>query len=115
MKQTIIINLQVEGIHNWPDANKLIPEVGFLSDLHRHMFHITVEKQVNHDDRDIEIIMFKRSINEFLIRNFYDTKYNMLNFKSNSCEMISLMILNHFNCTSVQVLEDGENGSKTYK
>ena len=66
MNTNVIVKLQVEGLHNWPDAAKVFPEVGFLSDLHRHMFHITCKKKVNHDDRDVEFIMFKRDIQDYL-------------------------------------------------
>jgi len=52
MKTDVIVKLQVEGLHNWPAAREVFPEVGFLSDLHRHMFHIEAKKEVFHDDRD---------------------------------------------------------------
>ena len=50
MKTNVIVTMAVEGLHNWPDARNVFPEVGFLSDMHRHMFHITLKKQVFHDD-----------------------------------------------------------------
>ena len=49
MKTNVIVKLQVDGIHCWPDAEEVFPEVGFLSDPHRHMFHITCKKRVNQD------------------------------------------------------------------
>ena len=51
MKTNVIASLTVDGIHNWPDAKKVFPEVKFLSDPHRHMFHVTCKKRVNHDVR----------------------------------------------------------------
>ena len=71
MSQTnIIVKLQIEGLHNWPEARQILPEMGFLSDMHRHMFWISVQKKVTHDDRDIEIIQFKRQINTCLLLNY---------------------------------------------
>ena len=29
MKTNVIVKLQVEGLHNWPDAAKVFPEVAF--------------------------------------------------------------------------------------
>ncbi len=47
MQTNVIVKLAVDGLHNWPDAKKIFPEVGFLSDIHRHMFHVTLKKKVN--------------------------------------------------------------------
>ena len=33
MNTNVIVKLQVEGLHHWPDAAKVFPEVGFLSDF----------------------------------------------------------------------------------
>ena len=62
----VIVKLEIEGLHNWPDAQAVFPEVGFLSHMHRHKWFITAKKKVNHDDRDVEFIMFKRDILEYL-------------------------------------------------
>lgn len=107
----IIVNFQIEGLHNWPDAKKKLPQMGFLSDLHRHMFHFTVKKKVSHDDRDIEIIQFQRKIIDWLDRSFFNRTYNCCHFKNMSCEMLADMIIKDFDCTEVTVLEDGENGA----
>ena len=58
----VIVRLELEGLHNWPAAQGVFPEVGFLSSMHRHKWFITAKKRVNHDDRDVEFIMFKRDI-----------------------------------------------------
>ena len=63
-RTNVIVKLQVEGLHCWPDAAEIFPEVGFLSDSHRHIFHIICKKRVDHDDRDVEFIIFKRDILE---------------------------------------------------
>ena len=40
MKTSVIVRLQVDGMHNFPLAKELFPEVAFLADRHRHLFHI---------------------------------------------------------------------------
>lgn len=112
---TVFVTFQLEGFHNFPKVKEIFPEVGFLSNIHRHMFHFKLEKQVNHDDRDVEFIMFKRQIIDYLQSNYYDFRFKALLFSSMSCEMIAKELLEHFNCISVEVSEDGENGAKITK
>lgn len=102
----IVVNLRFEGIHYWEEAEKLLPEVGFLSFPHRHIFHIKVIKRVHHNDRDIEIILFKRKIEEFLKQKFPNGKLNKM-----SCEDLAELIFAEFECEEVEVMEDGENGA----
>lgn len=103
LKRFIEVKLQVEGIHNWSTCD--IEEVLYLKNLHRHIFHIRVTKEVTHNNRDIEIIMFKNKIIYYL-----KDKWNG-NFGSMSCEDIAEDILIAFDCTQVTVLEDNENGA----
>lgn len=112
MKTYVIVKLQVEGLHNWPAAREVFPEVGFLSDPHRHMFHVEAKKEVFHDDRDVEFIMFKRDIQDYLKQMYYKPESRVHLFGSMSCEMIAKEILNQFNCTAVTVWEDLENGAE---
>lgn len=105
MKTLIEVNLQHEATHNWPEAKDKLPEVAFLSFLHRHIFHIKLQKEVTHSDRDVEIIMFKRKVEEYL------TKTWGRQFGRKSCEEIAAQLLVEFECTEVRVLEDGENGA----
>lgn len=109
---TVLITFQLEGFHNFPKAKEIFPEVGFLSNIHRHMFHFKLERQVNHDDRDVEFIMFKRQVIDYLQSEYYDLGYKALLFGSMSCEMIARELLLKFDCCSVEVWEDGENGAK---
>jgi len=114
MNTNVIVTLAVDGLHKWPDAKNMFPEVGFLSDLHRHMFHITLKKQVFHDDRDIEFIMFKRDVQNYLTDIYYRDDYRCYMFGSHSCEMIAKELLQKFNCVYVSVWEDNENGAECY-
>ena len=111
-KTNIIVSLQVEGCHNWPNA---FEKVKYLKDRHRHIFYIKVEKHVSHADRDIEIIEFKRKIKEDLKESFLSQETGMLEFGSASCEAIAEHILKKFDCEKVEVTEDNENGAVIYK
>ena len=115
MKTNVIVNLQVDGLHNWPDAENVFPEVAFLSDLHRHMFHITCKKRVNHDDRDVEFIVFKRKVKKYLEEVYYDKQYNLCNFRNRSCEMLAKELLQEFDLSYCAVYEDNENGAEVYE
>lgn len=111
MITNIVVKLQYEATHNWPKVAEVLPdspEIHFLQYPHRHIFHITMEKSVTHSDRDVEIIMFKREVLNYLQEEFGG------DLKNWSCEMLAEHLLKGFNCTSVEVLEDNENGAKVY-
>lgn len=107
---TIIVRTQKEGIHCYPNAPK---EVEFLKSPHRHMFHIEAEIQVFHDDRELEFIIVKRDLDNWL----------HLNVDYKSCEMIAKDVLaylhSRWDCsaryTRVDVFEDGENGARVVR
>ncbi len=94
MKTKIIVTLQVEGAHFWPGCD--IDEVDFLRHPHRHMFYVRAEKKVSHDDRDIEIIQFKRKIREYLYNKYYNPTLGYVGFGPKSCEMLATEIMEQF-------------------
>lgn len=127
-KTNIVVTLEVEGIHNWPQAKDVEPDVDYLSNIHRHQFYIKAKKTVNHDDRDIEIILLKRSIKDYLLQKYGGFSFrDSLNgekqafmradhdFGSMSCEMLAREIANVFGLEYCEVLEDGENGAEVIK
>lgn len=114
-KTTIIITLTVDGMHCFPMAAELFPEVDFLSYRHRHMFTFKAAKQVFHDDRDVEFIEFKRNILSYLTDQYSDSYMRTLEFGSMSCEMLAREILERFDCEWVECWEDNENGAKVEK
>ena len=114
MKTNVIAKCEFDGLHNWPDARKVFPEVGFLSDIHRHKWYITAKKAVYHDDRDVEFIMFKRDIEDYLREKYYRADYRCLYFGAKSCEMLAKELMEHFDCVYVSVFEDNENGAEVY-
>ena len=114
MKTNVIAKLELEGMHNWPDAKKVFPEVGFLSDMHRHKWFITAKKRVRHDDRDVEFIMFKRDILDYLEDAYYNFHTRTHEFGAMSCEMLAEELMTKFECVYVSVFEDNENGAEVY-
>ena len=117
MQTNIIVKLQVEGTHNWPDATDGAgAEMHYLEYRHRHMFHIVAKKEVMHDDRDVEFIMFKRKINRYLREMYYTSELDLCDFGSQSCEMIAddlaTVIQNKYpgRWLKISVAEDDENG-----
>ena len=114
MKTNVIAKIEIEGLHNWPAADKVFPEVGFLSYMHRHKWYITAKKPVYHDDRDVEFIMFKRDIEEWLRNTYWSVKSRTHEFGAKSCEMLAREIMEEFDCNYVSVFEDNENGAEIY-
>ena len=112
MNTYVIVRLQVDAMHNFPTAKELFPEVGFLAERHRHMFHIEASCKVTHTDRDKEFIMLKRDILDFLRATYYNNNTRTHEFGPMSCEAIATQLLTQFNCNYVEVWEDQENGGR---
>lgn len=103
----IFITTEYEGIHCYPNAPE---EVAFLRHPHRHMFHVRIDLQVTHSDRDVEFIMFRREIDKMIAERITEMQHR-------SCEMICEILLEYViekypnrKCR-VEVSEDGENGA----
>lgn len=94
-----------EGFHSWDDAPD---EVDFLRDEHRHEFHVKLTVVVDHDDRDIEFILLKRALEEYIEDTLSRFDY--------SCEQYARSIAEWAANTydqpaTADVSEDGENGA----
>ena len=119
----IFVTFQKEGIHCYPEAatdpklnrsndpvSKWL-DVSFLAHPHRHMFHFTVWIDVNHNNRDIEFIQFKR-----WLENLYSQAILEVDYKS--CEMLAEDLIDYITNgypgrkISVIISEDGENGAQ---
>jgi hypothetical protein len=113
----IWVKFEKEGIHRYPAAEtdpSLATgdeyDVSFLSHPHRHIFHFQVFIEVEHNDRAIEFIQFKR-----WLENLYREKTLVLDYKS--CEMISEDLYNIITSKypnrsiKISVSEDNENGA----
>ena len=108
----IYVTFQREGVHKYPAAltDPNLADVSFLGYPHRHMFHFKVGIGVQHNDRDIEFILFKR-----WLESLYGDGTLELDYKS--CEMIAEALYEQINArypgrtVSIDVSEDGENGA----
>ncbi len=108
----IFCTLQVEGLHNWESCD--IDEVMYLKLPHRHVFHIKAIKTVYHNDRDIEFIKLKHSIQKHFREKYFSDKIACCDFKGMSCEMIAEELGTLFSLDVVEISEDNENGCILY-
>lgn len=100
--RTIFIQTSFEGIHRYPNA----PEgVEFLASPHRHMFGVCLEVEVYHDDRELEFILLKRSVNNW-IKSKQD-EFGIWNMGAMSCEQVANWLIKN-------VKEELPNGNKRY-
>jgi hypothetical protein len=119
IKRWIEVTFQREGIHKYPaaltDPNLATGDeydVSFLGYPHRHVFHFGVRIAVQHNDREIEFIQFKR-----WLEGLYSSQQNILQLDYKSCEMIAEDLIDVIRKKypgrdfEVRVFEDGENGA----
>lgn len=107
-KSYIKIKTSFEGFHRYPDAESIDHRIAFLSQVHRHMFHVTVTIEVHEHNREIEFFLALWALNDFI-------KTQDLNNKS--CEMIANDIIDYHlkpsygaaRMYTVEVSEDNEN------
>jgi hypothetical protein len=115
----IWVTFQKEGIHKYPAAatDPALAtgdeyDVSFLASPHRHIFHFRVWLDVNHNDRDVEFIQFKR-----WLERLYSSNQGVLSLDYKSCEMMSddlyVQIAAKYPGRTVwiEIAEDGENGA----
>jgi hypothetical protein len=100
----VFCTVQFQGIHQW--AGCPFEEVKYLRDLHRHVFHVKAYKEVFHNDRDVEFIMLKNSITQYLATRFPNSIMGSM-----SCEMLAEELIEHFGLSQCEVNEDNENGA----
>lgn len=106
---TVIVNTTFEGTHQYVDAPQ---EVSYLRVPHRHIFHVNVEIQVFHDDRELEFIMIKHRLDEFLRNEGFSLMTSCEQYAKHIIEFLIEKYGERQICC--QVLEDGENGGKVY-
>ena len=115
----IWVTFRKEGIHKYPAAltDPALAtgdeyDVSFLGYPHRHIFHFRVWINVQHNDRDIEFIQFKR-----WLESLYNGQGAVLSLDYKSCEMMSEDLYAQIQAKYpgrevwIEVSEDGENGS----
>ena len=115
----IWVTFRKEGIHKYPAAltDPALAtgdeyDVSFLGYPHRHIFHFRVWISVQHNDRDIEFIQFKR-----WLESLYNGQGATISLDYKSCEMMSDELHDIIEQKYpdreiwIEVSEDGENGS----
>lgn len=117
--KVVYCTVQVEGTHNWPDCP--FDEVDYLRVPHRHVFHIKAYMPVTHSDRDVEFIMLKHLIRDYLVNKYGKFSnegmlrdmpyYTHCEFGAMSCEMIAEELIETFELSKCEVSEDDENGA----
>ncbi len=114
----VFCTTQIEGTHNWPSCP--YDEVDYLRVPHRHVFYIKAHKTVNHSDRDVEFIMLKHQIRNYLIKEYGrasqtagggEIHYYHCEFGAMSCEMLAEELISQFDLCRCEVSEDNENGA----
>ena len=117
ISRQIWVTFQKEGVHLYPAAiddpglaTGGKDDVSFLGYAHRHIFHFRVGISVQHNDRDIEFIQFKR-----WLESLYSDGTLELNHRS--CEMIAEALAETIDnkypgrSITISVAEDNENGA----
>lgn len=107
----IYITTEFYGMHCYPNAPE---EVAFLRNMHRHKFFVTCKVQVFHNDRDLEFILVKNKVTDYIVNDLLKRTDISV-----SCETISEMLFYWLKETYgenrkvfVCVSEDNENGSE---
>jgi len=114
-EEEVFCTFEIEGTHNWPACP--FDEVAYLRAPHRHMFHVKAHKEVTHSDRDVEFIMLKHEMINYMLRKWASdgTKnqpcHKVCGFGAMSCEMIAKDLIERFDLLQCEVSEDGENGA----
>lgn len=107
----VFCRTQFIGYHRWENAPD---EVAFLRSNHRHVFHVKIVCRVKHGDRDVEFIMLKREVDNYILLHFQEQTF------TKSCEMIAAEIMDYL-CSAGympifgEVSEDGENGGTIHR
>ena len=101
---TIFVRFTQPGFHHWPQPT---PERSYLGQRHRHLFHVEVRLQVEHDDREVEF-------HDLL--DFARARFPGGELGPQSCEMLARSlgkeIARRFQrAVEVAVSEDGEVGA----
>lgn len=115
MNRYITVTNNFKGYHKYTNAPD---NVGFLRDVHRHVFNVRTTVEVHHNERDIEFFQLQNHIEEY-VRMQYKTQLGtyLEGIYIQSCEGLAEDILEHLHRVypgrhvRVEVWEDNENGA----
>lgn len=111
MNRYVVCEIQVEGLHCWPEASG---HVAYLQHIHRHIFVIRLEFHVHGSNREVEIITRQSEIRRYLLDRYGDHD-DVYRFGRMSCEDIAEELLEKFAAASCTVLEDGFGGARVVR
>jgi len=112
-----MIQIQVknvfDGIHCYAKAPE---EVSFLRYPHRHQFVVRTTIQVYDDDRELEFLLVKKEIQNYVLTGLGHD--GIIDLQEKSCEWLAKYICSFIHqrygyerVVSVSVFEDDENGA----
>lgn len=107
---SVIAYNEIAGIHAWTDCPSETLH-NYLRTPHRHIFVIETEVPVIQSDREVEIFELQDKIEDY-IRETYNHCGTLVDFGSESCEMIARRIAEAFNAISCTVREDSKGGAR---
>ena len=115
MNRYVIVTNNFRGYHRYAGAPS---NVGFLKDLHRHVFNVRTTVEVCHNERDIEFFQLQREIEHYVTTYYNKTWGEYIDgIYIGSCESLAEAILVHIHerfpnrRVRVEVWEDNENGA----
>lgn len=115
MRKSIIVTNNFKGYHRYAGAPE---DVGFLRELHRHVFNVRTTIEVQHNERDLEFFQLQHRIETFVKMRYNKAHEQYLEgIYIESCETLAENILEHLHRifpnrrVRVEVWEDNENGA----
>lgn len=111
MTKYVVCEIQVEGLHCWPEATGSIE---YLRHIHRHIFVMRLGFSVHGSNREVEIITRQNTIRHYLLDRYGDND-GVCCFGRMSCEDIAEELLEKFSAASCTVLEDGFGGARVVR
>jgi len=102
----VFCRTRFEAFHAWADAPD---EVAFLRQRHRHEFHVELTVAVAHDDRNVEFILLKRALEDYIDRCLAHLDYSCEQYAKSIARWAANTYAQPARCT---VSEDGENGAR---
>lgn len=119
---SIVVRHRVAGFHRWPQASG---KREYLAERHRHLFHVEVEVEVGHDNREVEFHDLLDHVHQFFIDN--GPEWGIA-----SCETIAFQLASRIRANismrpegmvdalpwnrtmTVSIFEDGECGARVH-
>jgi len=103
----VVCTVKAPVLHKHTDSK--LKGFEYLTETHRHVFHIEVRKESFRGDEIAEGIIIKNELGAFLVNKFKSENGNLL-LGVVGAEDLAGMLLIEFELDYCKVMEDGENG-----